>query len=223
MLSLANVWDESVQFASTMENKFSLLRCLVFHWVSELNHAPALRLLGLMQEEPVARGRREPGCSLRACPGMGEEQSESINWETLLRNAERSVEEGMQVMEGCRGGWAVITDPPLQESEGRVADRKSCLNRAVIQLSISGGTRWAGLVYWEGGSKAGEQQAAVWGGGSWAFLKGRQHCLSGKSRLYPSMKEEKVSRVQGCSCFAGAQLKSWRIWVPLEALSLTWG
>lgn len=150
MLSLANVWDESVQFASTMENKFSLLRCLVFHWVSELNHAPALRLLGLMQEEPVARGRREPGCSLRACPGMGEEQSESINWETLLRNAERSVEEGMQVMEGCRGGWAVITDPPLQESEGRVADRKSCLNRAVIQLSISGGTRWAGLGWFTG-------------------------------------------------------------------------
>lgn len=172
----------------------------------------------------VGGPRQEGARLLPLClPGMGEEQSESVNWETLLRNAERSVEEGMEVMEGCRGGWAVVTDPPLQESEGRVADRKSRLNRAVIELSISGGTRWAGLVSWEGRSKAREQQAAVRARGSWAFLQGRQRCLSGKSRIYLGMKEEKVSKVQGCSCFAGAELKSWGIWVPLEALSLTWG
>lgn len=86
---------------------------------------------------------------------MDEEQSESINWEMLLRNARRSVEEDMQVTKGSRRGSAIVADPPLQWSEGRVANSKSYLNKAVILLSMSWGTCWAGLFYWEGRSKTG--------------------------------------------------------------------
>lgn len=113
------------------------------------------------------------------------------SWGNLLWNAERGGEGGRWVIQGSRRGPAGTAQPLIQRQGG-----KQDLIRAGALLSISAGTCWAGLFYWEGGSKIGKAARSC---PVRTFLRGWQRCLSGKIRIYLGMKGRggfKGSRLQ---------------------------
>lgn len=178
------------------------------------------------KQEPMAWGRRrERSCSVWCLPdgwirswgGAGAAKCCSEMRRGVRRERRGLSKDPGEVQQryqthhraDLKAGWQIV---------------KAYLNKAVILLSISWGTCWAGLFYWEGRSKIGKATRSCpvrtrelsFPQGMAALFVWENQDLSG---------HERKRRFQGFKVAAvpqwrEAELKSWRVWVPLKALFL---